>query len=104
MHVSRHCERSEAIHLAAQRKNGLLRFARNDGERPRRTGSPAARGMTKGVTAMTTSASRQTDPTINPAVTTFVYPLPTISRAPRAYVWRVSCHVAFQYPGLGRAV
>src|SRR5882724_5108775 len=23
----RHCERSEAIHLAAQRKNGLLRFA-----------------------------------------------------------------------------
>ena len=31
----RHCERSEAIHLSAQRKNGLLRrFApRNDGER-----------------------------------------------------------------------
>jgi hypothetical protein len=30
--VCRHCERSEAIHLAAQRKNGLLRrFApRND--------------------------------------------------------------------------
>jgi len=28
----RHCERSEAIHLAAQRKNGLLRFARNDVE------------------------------------------------------------------------
>src|SRR5882724_6393838 len=30
---SRHCERSEAIHLAAQRRNGLLRrFApRNDG-------------------------------------------------------------------------
>jgi hypothetical protein len=27
----RHCERSEAIHLATQRKNGLLRFARNDG-------------------------------------------------------------------------
>src|SRR5258705_12591645 len=27
---SRHCERSEAIHVAAQRKNGLLRFARND--------------------------------------------------------------------------
>src|ERR1700682_5959473 len=26
--VSRHCERSEAIHLAAQRKNGLLRCAR----------------------------------------------------------------------------
>src|SRR5258708_29100148 len=26
----RHCERSEAIHLAAQRKNGLLRCARND--------------------------------------------------------------------------
>jgi hypothetical protein len=30
----RHCERSEAIHLAAQRKNGLLRFARNDVEKP----------------------------------------------------------------------
>ena len=28
----RHCERSEAIHLAAQRKNGLLRSARNDVE------------------------------------------------------------------------
>ena len=28
----RHCERSEAIHLATERKNGLLRFARNDGE------------------------------------------------------------------------
>ena len=27
----RHCERSEAIHLAVQRKHGLLRFARNDG-------------------------------------------------------------------------
>src|SRR5688572_9519412 len=26
----RHCERSEAIHAPAQRKNGLLRFARND--------------------------------------------------------------------------
>jgi hypothetical protein len=26
----RHCERSEAIHQAAE-KNGLLRFARNDG-------------------------------------------------------------------------
>jgi hypothetical protein len=29
--LSRHCERSEAIHLTATRKNGLLRFARNDG-------------------------------------------------------------------------
>jgi hypothetical protein len=28
----RHCERSEAIHGAAKRKNGLLRFARNDVE------------------------------------------------------------------------
>jgi hypothetical protein len=30
----RHCEErsDEAIHVAAQRKNGLLRFARNDGE------------------------------------------------------------------------
>jgi len=26
----RHCERSEAIHRAARRKNGLLRCARND--------------------------------------------------------------------------
>src|SRR5882757_7112606 len=40
----RHCERSEAIHLATARKNGLLRCARNDVElqaRPRFTGSPA---------------------------------------------------------------
>jgi hypothetical protein len=39
----RHCERSEAIHLAARRKNGLLRFARND-ERwvHRRKGPPNA--------------------------------------------------------------
>src|SRR5712675_785415 len=28
----RHCERSEAIHLATVRKNGLLRCARNDEE------------------------------------------------------------------------
>jgi len=28
----RHCERSEAIHLATVRKNGLLRCARNDVE------------------------------------------------------------------------
>jgi hypothetical protein len=26
----RHCERSEAIHRAAEKKNGLLRCARND--------------------------------------------------------------------------
>src|SRR3954464_10186549 len=31
--ILRHCERSEAIHSAAKRKNGLLRFARNDVER-----------------------------------------------------------------------
>src|SRR4029077_7681292 len=30
---ARHCERSEAIHRAPQRKNGLLRCARNDGKR-----------------------------------------------------------------------
>src|SRR4051794_10090403 len=30
-YVYRHCERSEAIHGAAKRKNGLLRSARNDG-------------------------------------------------------------------------
>ena len=29
--IHRHCERSEAIHVSAQRKDGLLRFARNDG-------------------------------------------------------------------------
>jgi len=29
--VHRHCERSEAIYVSAQRKDGLLRFARNDG-------------------------------------------------------------------------
>jgi hypothetical protein len=29
--LCRHCERSEAIHRSAQRKSGLLRFARNDG-------------------------------------------------------------------------
>jgi hypothetical protein len=29
--LSRHCERSEAIHLTTERKNGLLRCARNDG-------------------------------------------------------------------------
>jgi hypothetical protein len=27
--LNRHCERSEAIHLAAQRKNGLLRRKRS---------------------------------------------------------------------------
>jgi hypothetical protein len=31
----RHCERSEAIHRTAQRKNRLLRFARNDGVQSR---------------------------------------------------------------------
>jgi hypothetical protein len=31
MDIDRHCERSEAIHRAAKGKNGLLRFARNDG-------------------------------------------------------------------------
>ena len=30
--LGRHCERSEAIHLATVRKNGLLRCARNDVE------------------------------------------------------------------------
>jgi hypothetical protein len=34
----RHCERSEAIHLAAERKeDGLLRFARNDGSNSKRS-------------------------------------------------------------------
>src|SRR6187402_297825 len=36
-HLSqRHCERSEAIHLTTQRKNGLLRCARNDVDGPNR--------------------------------------------------------------------
>ena len=39
----RHCERSEAIHVAAQRKNGLLRFARNDDKPHLRSSIPAAR-------------------------------------------------------------
>src|SRR5437879_4096996 len=41
----RHCERSEAIHLDAQRKNGLLRRCapRNDGEAERRHETPLAR-------------------------------------------------------------
>src|SRR6267378_8149053 len=37
---SRHCERSEAIHLAAQRKNGLLRRARNDAKSSRSFTTP----------------------------------------------------------------
>src|SRR5713226_9275497 len=36
----RHCERSEAIHVTAERKNGLLRFARNDGDLRRQNGAP----------------------------------------------------------------
>ena len=41
----RHCERSEAIHGAAKRKNGLLRFARNDVEtRAPRSGSSPCGG------------------------------------------------------------
>src|ERR1700688_1373380 len=59
---------------------------------------------TRGMTVVMTSAWRDRRPTINPVVTTFIYPSPTISRAPRAYGWRVSCHVAFQCPGLGGAV
>ncbi len=46
--VDRHCERSEAIHRAAQRKNGLLRFARNDVELQTRLhdlAAPSARAV-----------------------------------------------------------
>src|SRR5712672_172363 len=39
----RHCKRSEAIHLAAQRKNGLLRCARNDGAGVKHTFTPSRR-------------------------------------------------------------
>jgi|SRR5665213_297785 len=39
----RHCERSEAIHFAAQRKNGLLRWARNDVE----SHAPQSRGVVR---------------------------------------------------------
>jgi hypothetical protein len=63
--IHRHCERSEAIHGAAKKKNGLLRCARNDDanchrprrrtiqyprdvsneiDRPQRTGYPAFAG------------------------------------------------------------
>ena len=34
----RHCERSEAIQSSLTRRDGLLRFARNDVERDRRVG------------------------------------------------------------------
>jgi ketosteroid isomerase-like protein len=37
---NRHCERSEAIHLATEGKNGLLRCARNDGGQPETGGTP----------------------------------------------------------------
>jgi hypothetical protein len=40
----RHCERSEAIHSFVMPQRGLLRSARNDVDRPQRTGSPACAG------------------------------------------------------------
>jgi len=40
----RHCERSEAIHSAAKRKTGLLRFARNDMEAATLRSVPSPRG------------------------------------------------------------
>ena len=40
-------------------------------------------------------------PRVNTAVTSFLYPLPTISPLSRAYGERVACHVAFEDPGLG---
>jgi hypothetical protein len=40
----RHCERSEAIHSFVMPSHGLLRFARNDVDRPQRTGCPAFAG------------------------------------------------------------
>ncbi len=42
--IQRHCERSEAIHFAAQRKNGLLRRCapRNDGLKVRHTSPPSS--------------------------------------------------------------
>ena len=48
MKLNRHCERSEAIHRAAQRKNGLLRCARNDVElqtHVRALAAPCARAV-----------------------------------------------------------
>src|SRR4029079_17009247 len=47
-HYPRHCEErsDEAIHVTAQRKSGLLRCARNDEDRPRRTRYPRSRDMT----------------------------------------------------------
>ena len=41
---TRHCERSEAIHSFLVGRNGLLRFARNDVDRPQRTGYAACAG------------------------------------------------------------
>jgi hypothetical protein len=41
---TRHCERSEAIHSFFMPSDGLLRFARNDVDRPQRTGYPACAG------------------------------------------------------------
>jgi hypothetical protein len=44
-HRHRHCERSEAIHLAVQRKDdGLLRFARNDVDGVSHTALSSRRG------------------------------------------------------------
>jgi hypothetical protein len=45
LRTSRHCERSEAIHSFFAPRGGLLRCARNDVERPRRTGYPRMCGV-----------------------------------------------------------
>src|SRR5438309_7247895 len=50
MSGGRHCERSEAIHLAAQRKDGLLRFARNDGGPTRREATRTPVQKVSGIT------------------------------------------------------
>jgi hypothetical protein len=46
--IGRHCERSEAIQLYRSKQNGLLRFARNDGNSCRR---PVTRGDDSGAFA-----------------------------------------------------
>jgi hypothetical protein len=48
---TRHCERREAIHSFVVPRGGLLRFARNDADRPRRTGYPRMCGISRAVRA-----------------------------------------------------
>src|SRR3954464_5434631 len=70
MRSSRRCERNEAIHHATRRKNGLLRFARNDGIGLRRhdtqqqAGSPTMSGCRASATAGETQITSACAPKI----------------------------------------